>query len=250
MTIKEVEQLLEVPRATVRFYEKEGLVSPDRGGNGYRDYADEDIEKLRKIIILRKIGMSLEDINDVFDGKRSLKEVLDTNITKLQKQMDELKGAMILSEKMKEDEAEIFSLDTDRYWGKIEEEEKQGNLFIDIAKDIADIEKGVVFSYFSWTDVNGKPYGSLGKCMRDMIIAIVVAGCLACIMEKEWTLHNFLDGFTSILAIMLVEVVLSVPLYFIGKKFPWVNNNRKKVLIGTCIVLVLILLLLANFSGI
>ena len=33
MTIKEVEQLLEIPRATVRFYEKEGLVNPSREGN-------------------------------------------------------------------------------------------------------------------------------------------------------------------------------------------------------------------------
>ena len=30
MTIKEVEQLLEVPRATVRFYEKERLINPIR----------------------------------------------------------------------------------------------------------------------------------------------------------------------------------------------------------------------------
>ena len=42
MTMKEVEHLLEIPRATVRFYEKEGLVSPDRGGNGYRNYTDEN----------------------------------------------------------------------------------------------------------------------------------------------------------------------------------------------------------------
>ena len=42
MTMKEVEQLLEIPRATVRFYEKEGLVSPERGGNGYRNYTYEN----------------------------------------------------------------------------------------------------------------------------------------------------------------------------------------------------------------
>ncbi|WP_026518478.1 MerR family DNA-binding transcriptional regulator [Butyrivibrio sp. MC2021] len=30
MTIKEVEQLLEVPRATIRFYEKENLIKPVR----------------------------------------------------------------------------------------------------------------------------------------------------------------------------------------------------------------------------
>ena len=37
MTIKEVEQLLEVPRATIRFYEKENLIKPVRESNGYRD---------------------------------------------------------------------------------------------------------------------------------------------------------------------------------------------------------------------
>ena len=100
MTIKEVEQLLEIPRATVRFYEKEGLVNPSREGNGYRDYSDEDVEKLKKIVILRKIDMSVEDINDIFDGVKSVNEVLDANIIKLQKQMNELKGAINLSKKI------------------------------------------------------------------------------------------------------------------------------------------------------
>lgn len=242
MTIKKVEQLLKIPRATVRFYEKEGLVNPSRKGNGYRDYSDEDVEKLRKVIILRKIGMSVEDINDIFDGTMSMSEVLDTNIIKLQKQMNELKGAIILSKKMREDDVEISSLDTGRYWNTIDEEEKQGNSFIDVAKDIADIEKGVIFSYFSWTDVNGKTYNPLAKCIRDIIIAIVMTGCLVCIMEKEWTFHNFLGGLTGILIIMIIEVVLSVPLYFLGKKFALVYNNRKKIWIVTCIVLALILL--------
>jgi len=42
MTIKEVEQILGLPRATVRFYEKEGLIEPKRGENGYRDYSQMD----------------------------------------------------------------------------------------------------------------------------------------------------------------------------------------------------------------
>ena len=73
--------------------------------------------------------------------------------------MDELKAAINLSKKIKEDDVEISSLDTGRYWNTINEEEKQGNSFIDIAKDIADIEKGVIFKYFSWAD--GKIYNSL-----------------------------------------------------------------------------------------
>ena len=64
MTIKEVEQILEVPRATIRFYEKEGLIDPKREGNRYRDYSEEDVEQLKRIIILRKAGLPLSDISD------------------------------------------------------------------------------------------------------------------------------------------------------------------------------------------
>ena len=60
----------------------------------------------------------------------------------LQKQMEELKGAMKLSQKMKEDTVQIASMDVNIYWNTIEEEEKRGNQFIDIAKDIVEIEKG------------------------------------------------------------------------------------------------------------
>ena len=250
MTIKEVEELLEIPRATIRFYEKEGLITPNREKNRYRDYSDEDVEKLKKIVILRKIGMSVEDINDIFDGAKSINEVLDENIIKLQKQMDELKGAMNLSKKMKEDVVDISSLDTGRYWSTIDEEEKQGNSFIDIAKDIANIEKGVIFSYFSWVDENGKPYDSFIKCIRDFLIFMVIVGCVVCVMEGEWTVQNFLGGLRGILTIMLIELVLSVPLYFLGNRYPWIKNNRKKALIITCIIFVVVLLILVSVFGI
>ena len=34
MTIKEVEQILNIPRATIRYYEKEKLIDPQRIENG------------------------------------------------------------------------------------------------------------------------------------------------------------------------------------------------------------------------
>ena len=161
MTIKEVEQLLEVPRATIRFYEKQGLIAPARGENGYRDYTDEDFETLKKIIILRKIGMTVEEIRDLFDGIQSMDKALDANIENLQKQMDELKGAIKLSQKMKEDIVQLDSMNVNAYWHTIEEEENQGNRFIDIAKDIIEIERGVFTSYLM---IRIMKYSDLAQC--------------------------------------------------------------------------------------
>ena len=250
MTIKEVEQLLEVPRATVRFYEKEGLITPTREGNGYRDYSDEDVEKLKKIIILRKIGMSVEEIDDLFDGIRSMDEALDANIENLQKQMDELKGAMKLSQKMKEDFVQIASMDVNAYWNTIEEEEKQGNRFMDIAKDIIEIEKGVFASYFSATDKDGKPYESFPRILLNVCSCTLLAGIIICLFEKNWSVQNFLRGIRGIVSLIVLEMVLSIPLYFLGKKYEWIRKNRTKVLFIVALVLLVVLLILASALGI
>ena len=52
MTIKELEQRTGMPRANIRYYEEEGLLSPRRLDNGYRDYAEEDVRTLEKIKLL------------------------------------------------------------------------------------------------------------------------------------------------------------------------------------------------------
>ena len=65
MKINEVEDLLNTPRANIRYYEKEGLINISRKENGYRNYSEEDIQRLKKIIILRKLGVSVEQIKDL-----------------------------------------------------------------------------------------------------------------------------------------------------------------------------------------
>lgn len=249
MTIKDVEKILEVPRATVRFYEKEGLITPTREGNGYRDYSDKDVEKLKKIIILRKIGMPIEEINDLFDGVKSMDEALDANIVNLQKQMEELKGAMKLSQKMKVDTVQLDSMDVNVYWNTIEEEEKQGNRFVDIAKDIIEIEKGVFASYFSAIDKDGKAYESFPKILLNVVICTILAGILICFFERELSVQTFLRGIRGVASIIILEMILSVPLYFLGKKFEWIRENRKKTLVIVVLVLLVVLLILANVFG-
>ena len=54
MTIKELETLVGMTRANIRFYEQSGLISPARQPNGYRDYSGEDADTLSKIKLFRQ----------------------------------------------------------------------------------------------------------------------------------------------------------------------------------------------------
>ena len=74
---------------------------------------------------MRKIGLSVNEISDLFDGARTLNDVLDENIDHLEEQMNELKGAMKLSRQMLDASIDIDTLDTVKYWNVIDEEEKR-----------------------------------------------------------------------------------------------------------------------------
>lgn len=248
MTIKEVEQRLEVPRATVRFYEKEGLIKPTREENGYRDYSDEDLERLRKIIILRKIGLSIEDIEDLFDGAKSIETVLAENTLHLQKQMDELAGAMNLCNKMKAEIVNFDSFDTEKYWNYVEEEERKGNRFADIAKDFVNEEKKIVSRYIGWTDSEGNLY-DLKKSIINWGISLAVIGIIFCFVNHEFSIEIFSKGVGTIFGIMCCEMIISIPIILLGKKYPWLAKNRIKAFTITGgILMVLLLGLLAVFG--
>lgn len=63
MRIGELSKKLGIDVETIRFYEREGLIkNPLRERNGYRDYADEQVQQLAFVRHCRALGMSLEEI--------------------------------------------------------------------------------------------------------------------------------------------------------------------------------------------
>ena len=83
MTSKEMESRSGVPRANIRYYEAEGLLSPVRRGNGYRDYSEEDLRTLEKIKLLRRLGVSVEELRALGAGEADLAAVLDRRLAEL-----------------------------------------------------------------------------------------------------------------------------------------------------------------------
>ena len=59
MTIKELEKRSGLPRTAIRFYEQQGLITPERRENNYRDYSEEDARTLEKVKLLRDTVSSL-----------------------------------------------------------------------------------------------------------------------------------------------------------------------------------------------
>ena len=69
MTIKELERQTGLPRTTIRFYEQEGLIAPERRENNYRDYSEEDAATLEKIKLLRKLSLEVGTISRLKAGE-------------------------------------------------------------------------------------------------------------------------------------------------------------------------------------
>jgi DNA-binding transcriptional MerR regulator len=93
MRIGELADQAGVTPRTIRYYEDLGLLGPcEREGHGFRYYSDAELTRLKKIDVLKQLGLSLEEIAEVIPmycedptGLRSKRRVLEI----LEKQLRE-----------------------------------------------------------------------------------------------------------------------------------------------------------------
>lgn len=69
MLRNEVQNKTNLSRKAIEYYEEKGLIHPKKLENGYRDYSDEDIEVLKKISLLRNLGLNISEIALYLDSK-------------------------------------------------------------------------------------------------------------------------------------------------------------------------------------
>lgn len=93
MKIKEVEVLVGINRANIRFYEKEGLISPVREkDNNYREYTMDDVKTLQRIKTLRTLGISVGDIRRMEEGSLFLDEVIRNRLESIEEEKKNASG--------------------------------------------------------------------------------------------------------------------------------------------------------------
>ncbi len=77
MLINEVSKITGLTKKAIEYYVERELLSPKILENGYRDFSGSQVEQLNKISILRKLGISTEEIKNVLsDESRSSLQTL------------------------------------------------------------------------------------------------------------------------------------------------------------------------------
>ena len=248
MTIKEVEEVLGIPRASIRFYEKERLIDPKRETNGYREYDEEDVATLKKVIIFRKLGLPVSEIEDVLDGSKPLADALSENTARLEEQLAELNGAIALTKMIRQNTADIGSFDENYYWEEVGREEQKGSRFMDIARDIAQYQKAVFLDHFGLADSEG----NLNSTVKGAIIT-VIGVCLAWGVVRwlviERSLYSFLIGIAIPLITTAFLVIIGYPLHCLLKRNPKTAKHEKWIIWAVALFICLVVLDLATKNG-
>jgi len=98
MKIGELAAATGVAASAIRFYEQSGLLpAAQRGGNGYRSYSNDAIERLRLIQVAQSLGFPLDALRTVFASaegfrKDELLRNLDARLIEIDQLMSTLRA--------------------------------------------------------------------------------------------------------------------------------------------------------------
>lgn len=132
MRINEVEQLVDITKKNIRFYEEQGLLNPARNEvNRYREYSDEDVEVLRKIKLLRKLNVPISEIRRMQEGHLPLEDCLGRHIITLEREEKNIAEMKTFCNVMIQAQEQFSDMDASVYLQKMEQMEKGGVAFVD-----------------------------------------------------------------------------------------------------------------------
>lgn len=158
MQIQEVEQQVGIKKKNIRFYEEQGLLVPARANNGYRQYSQQDIVRLKQIKALRKLSVPIEQIQEVFGGVCSLEDCLKKHQKQIaQTQTDLSKMDAVIKEALNNPAPlTLETWDVDQSLASMEQMEQEGASFADV----------------EWTDVHRKK--TIGSIIGASIMIILM----------------------------------------------------------------------------
>lgn len=205
MKINQVEELTGISKKIIRFYEEQGLIRPDRDpANGYREYSSAHVTGLNRIRLLRKLGISCEDIRRLQNGTLSFGECMDHHIIRLSQCRQDLMHNQEICGRLLEEHTEFARLDAGAYLEMISETEKGGTRFMNIREsDVRKRRTGaiaaagaaiglfvILLAVILWADRQDPAPKIVVWFMITVISALIIGVILALLQRKSGVLDR------------------------------------------------------------
>ncbi len=226
MKISEAAELAGLKASNVRFYERKGLLAPARKEDSrYRDYSMEDVQRIRQILLYRKMGISIDTIYLLLNEKAGVKDVLQRQQQELKQQMEDLQGAMDLcSLILAEEQQNPFFSEEKLAWylSYVHQEEQKGRHFAEAEELLEDI------AGFTGTDVLHSDPAAVWLFQWPWLAKLLSVGFWGIyITVAGMHLAALLTGKTSLNHVWLV-FMLVFPLVLYGTGFAAYRRKRNR----------------------
>lgn len=112
-TVGEVEAMTGVTRAMLRDYDEKGLLCPMKTGEGVSNnrklYTEDDIERLKRIVVLRVYNFSLKEIKAILDDEEAdIVGLLEEKIENLKREENRLRNLILFAKFVDITDTELF----------------------------------------------------------------------------------------------------------------------------------------------
>ena len=245
LKIKELENLLSIPRSNIRFYEKQGLFSPERQDNSYREYTAKDISELKKIIVFRKMGLTVKEIKLIQNGELPFCDAMSNIKQRLETEIEQLNGSLNLVKQISKENSSFDEIDINKHWDNIEKSDEK---FIDICKDFLELELSsfdflMKYAFFHDFKKSRAKHGVL-KALVILFLLCIMRGIGKVLIWQE----SFWSGFFYPFIILLLGSVIILPLFLLSKKSPKIASIISTILLGLIVLFFAGIIILIIYS--
>jgi DNA-binding transcriptional MerR regulator len=111
MKINELANLTGVSPKTIRYYESIGVLpEPHRSANGYREYEDVDMERLKLVAGARRLEFSLDDVTEIIAMRDRREAPCRMVLDKLEQKADEIAQRIAELQQLEQELRRLHSL--------------------------------------------------------------------------------------------------------------------------------------------
>ena len=86
MLINEVAKRCDVTKKAIQYYVSQGVITPTVLENGYSDFSEEDVKLLKKVVLYRRLGLSVPEIKRVLEDQNDVKGILYQRVLELERE--------------------------------------------------------------------------------------------------------------------------------------------------------------------